>query len=445
MKQFKLFLQLTFIFILIISCNSEDEPQEVKITVSTEDIAFTINENPENNKKIGTIYGTTNKGAVTFSILNQQPSNSFTINSSTGEIFVNDKSIYDYETITSITGLIRVSNGEIFKESSITINLNDLVEDIFEGNVTLKTQEEVNEFGKNRYKEITGSLELDLDINDPIVDLTPLNTVEIIRASLDISRIEKIKSLEGLNNITIIGESLYIFNNPILEDINALKKLTVVKRIIISSNPKINSLECFSNITKLEGSCSISKNHSLLDVKGLENIESIGGSLEIDDNKKLNNIFNLSSLKTINHIMKIQNNPVLVNLNGLNNLEKINSYMWILNNSSLFDIDALENLTYIGINKSYINSNDNLQSINLKGLSSVFSLQIANNHKLKNLDGLINLTSVSDELYLASNKILDDFCGIKNLITTSPSVIFKTSNNLYNPTKEDITNGKCSN
>ena len=45
MKQFKLFLQLTFIFILIISCSSEDEPQEVKITVSTEDIAFTINEN----------------------------------------------------------------------------------------------------------------------------------------------------------------------------------------------------------------------------------------------------------------------------------------------------------------------------------------------------------------------------------------------------------------
>ena len=447
---FKLFLNSIILIGIsfLVSCSNDEEPQEqeIEITVNAlENINFTIDENPEEKQKIGTIQGSTNKGSVSFSIIEQTPPNSFSLISNTGDIFVNDPSIYDYETTPNIIASIKVSNGDVFKNSTITITLNDLIEDVFEGDIELNTQNEVIKFSENKYREITGSLVLSKDQNnnnDPITDLTPLKTLETIGGGLKITRLEQVKHLEGLNNITSV-DYIWLFSNPILEDISALKKLTSTNGISIQFNPKITSLDCFSKITQLSEDCYILENNSLLNLKGLENIKSIGKSLSITQNKILNNIFNLSSLENVGNTVTINNNPLLVNLNGLDQLKTIGGGLLVLSCDNLFDVNGLENLNQVG-NEIYFNANRNLQSINLKGLTSIKSLQIAHSDKLQNLDGLSNLTSVNDKLLISQNDVLNNFCGLKNLMNKSPSVNYSVGNNLYNPTKDDIINNRCS-
>ncbi len=445
--QYKLYFSVLIVLFTLFSSCSKDDPKagEVIVTVQTEDKFFTIDENPTENQLIGTVPGTTNQGSVTFSIIEQSPIGSFKIDANTGQLYVDKTSIYDFETNTSITGKVKVENGNISKESAINITINDVDEDIFVGSVELRSQEDVDEFGFNKYREITGDLKLreDEDSENPIIDLSSLNTIQNIGGDLAIFATSALQTLEGLNNIENVNRCI-IYDNQNVEDISALQGIMVTRFINVSNNPKITSLGVFSNIETLESGVQISGNNSLTSLQGFNNLIFIGGSLIIRYNENLNNIFELNLLTTIGGRLDISDNPNLINLNGLSNLQTVQSDVWLMDNEHLFDINGLQNLTSFN-GEMIINRCDNLQNVDgLIGLTSIERLQILQCDSLQHLDGAANLTSV-DAVSINNNESLNDFCGLTTLIKNSFSGSYSVYENLFNPTIEDMINENCSN
>jgi hypothetical protein len=125
MKKIKILL---FISLNLILACSDDNEQTIETTVVISDFTLTIDENPVANQSLGTVDASTNQGSLTFSIQEQTPNNAIEIDSSTGEITVLNGSLFDFETNPTITGIVKVENGNIFNTANITINLNDVNE-----------------------------------------------------------------------------------------------------------------------------------------------------------------------------------------------------------------------------------------------------------------------------------------------------------------------------
>ncbi|MEP1488726.1 MAG: DNRLRE domain-containing protein [Algibacter sp.] len=112
---------------ITINLNDVDET-----TVTISDFEVTINENPSSNQVLGTIDANTNQGNLTFSITEQSTNDAFQINATTGELIVLTESLFDFETYPKITGTVKVLNGNVSETANITINLNDVDENIIE-------------------------------------------------------------------------------------------------------------------------------------------------------------------------------------------------------------------------------------------------------------------------------------------------------------------------
>lgn len=166
---------------------------------------------------------------------------------------------------------------------------------------------------------------------------------------------------------------------------------------------------------------------------GALNHTSISGDLRIQNPapNRYSNIFELSKLKTLRLI----------------------GYDLILNyNFNLTDFTGLNNVFEIG-RDVIIRSNENITSI--EGLNSIVTinrnLNIESNPKLRNLNSLGKLKTVKGILSIQGNGTstigINDFCGISSLILNNGLLgTYAVANNKgFNPTKDDIKNGKCSN
>ena len=104
------------------------EPAVVTITASN----FTTNfiENPEEGATIGTIQASASSGSVRFSIVSQSESGAISINATTGQITVASASLFDFETLTVISAVVRVTSGSVTKDVTATINIVDADEGV---------------------------------------------------------------------------------------------------------------------------------------------------------------------------------------------------------------------------------------------------------------------------------------------------------------------------
>lgn len=94
-----------------------------EVVVNTSDFEISIEEMPEHNQLLGTIEGTTNQGEVEFNLISQNSEGAFTVDSETGELRVGDASLFVYQENPTLTGVVRVSNGEIYQDSNIYVSL----------------------------------------------------------------------------------------------------------------------------------------------------------------------------------------------------------------------------------------------------------------------------------------------------------------------------------
>lgn len=124
MKNLKTGLLLAVFSIAIISCSKDDGP--IVTTVTTADVTKNIDENSTNGTVVGTVTGASNTGTVNFSITSQTPNGALSINVTTGELTVADATIFDFETNPTITAIVKVADGEVTKNSNVTVNLNDI-------------------------------------------------------------------------------------------------------------------------------------------------------------------------------------------------------------------------------------------------------------------------------------------------------------------------------
>ncbi|WKN43122.1 BspA family leucine-rich repeat surface protein [Tunicatimonas pelagia] len=97
-------------------------------TVTADDLAVTINENPSNGQSLGKINTTNASGAVTFSFAAQNPAGTFALNDSTGELTVADSAKFDFETNPTLTAQIIATVGTATDTAQVTITLNDVDE-----------------------------------------------------------------------------------------------------------------------------------------------------------------------------------------------------------------------------------------------------------------------------------------------------------------------------
>ncbi|APD06651.1 hypothetical protein UJ101_01123 [Flavobacteriaceae bacterium UJ101] len=235
-----------------------------------------------------------------------------------------------------------------------------------------------------------------------------------------LSSIEEYNEFVSQSYTGIIG-NLEIINHHVKSaSLKELKTITSISgNLTISNATGIIDLKGFKNLTSIGGDLYISQSADLINLEGLNNISSIN-TIFLESNHSLTSIDALKNITLIKTELYIQYHPNLLSLEGLNNVTSIGSYLWILNNENLTSLTALSNLTSIGI-----------------------ELVISDNKNLTSLEGLNNINFV-ERIGITENTNLIDFCSIYELITSETLYIFDVYNNSYNPTKEDILNGNCS-
>ncbi len=131
MKKLRNQIVIIILTLLVLSCNKDDEDGAVlqEITISTEDLSVTIDENPIKGQSLGNIKASTNTGTVTFVLSSLTPTGAFTLNQNTGELTVANETLFNFDSNPTLTATATVVNGAISKEAKITVTLNDLNND----------------------------------------------------------------------------------------------------------------------------------------------------------------------------------------------------------------------------------------------------------------------------------------------------------------------------
>lgn len=291
----------------------------------------------------------------------------------------------------TINGYIEAYDGQL---NSTRVNFsfeNDFP--TIEDDITLTSQQEVDDFGEHGYKIILGSLDIHESTGGSITDLSPLSSLVQMTKGLRIygnSNLSDLNGLEGLTNNFFDPEeglytNMYIANNPMLQNIEGLSNLR--------------------NVTKLQ-----IINNGLKNLSGLEGLSYFKG-IEIIGNNFLENINDLLTQNgsIVEGIIKIENNQALRQINGFNNVEVIK-------------VDREES----GI---VVNNNNSLESINAFASEIPFDgiIHITNNNKLLSIEGFQNIVSVEGYYDIADTK--NSTIRIENN-TNLVSVVGFSGNNL---------------
>lgn len=296
------------------------------------------------------------------------------------------KNILEYPEINLRADI--VDNGPNTSSVEDILNNCDTCE-IFDGDLTLRSQTEINEFN---YCEITGTLTVTETLAGDVKDLSNLDSLEKLGGGL-----------------------------------------------IIKGNRSLQAVNAFSKLTAINGALEIINNFSLTDLQGFSNITSIQNSLKIVNN----NLTSLSGFSNLTAVHSLTlNNSKVSNLNGLSRLESINA-LYLYSNANLNSISGLGlfNAESYQLNLLHILNNDTLESITgLDALASVkIEVKIKNNEILKTLDPLSNL-SITKKLDVSDNPSLESACGIAQLLEdqTAVGTISIRNNGPNTSTIEDI-------
>lgn len=219
---------------------------------------------------------------------------------------------------------------------------------IFQGNVHLHSQADVDTFAANGYTQINGKLVIGDTLNfsntstSNISDLSSLINLKTIDSSLTIIGAHALNSLNGLDSVTHVSKSVRLLFNISLQSLNSLRNIDSINTHIL-----INYCNSLSNLQGLEdieyiNSITIVGNQSLTTLEGLEPHTSLE-NLVLIKNPNLNSLSNLSNLTNITNVLSIKENNSLTSLSGLDNLESVN-IIRINENELLEDFCALSTM-----------------------------------------------------------------------------------------------------
>ncbi|WP_170283991.1 hypothetical protein [Flagellimonas olearia] len=118
------YLFILSVLLITIGCSNDDDAGS-NIEVGLQDLEVTIDENPTDGQVIGTI-GTDGSAGQGFSITSQTPSGALSIDPTSGEVTVDDASLFDFEANSTLTASVTAENAE--NTVTVTVNLNNVSE-----------------------------------------------------------------------------------------------------------------------------------------------------------------------------------------------------------------------------------------------------------------------------------------------------------------------------
>lgn len=110
---------IVFICFAISACEDDDSQETF---VSTSDLALETFSTVVANDTIGTVFGTSNMGSVTFNIISQTPSGAFSIDD-LGNLIVVDAAAFSTAGDSDITAEVGVNNGDVQKTATIVVTV----------------------------------------------------------------------------------------------------------------------------------------------------------------------------------------------------------------------------------------------------------------------------------------------------------------------------------
>ncbi len=423
MKRFLFWIALA---VFLGSCSNDDDSganTNDGITLSVEDQTITINENPEEGAILTQIQAQSNLDEFAYELEHVTIEDAIVLDRDTGEVIVNDASLFNFELHQEMRFNIRVSVQQRIERAVLTIRITNLdPEGEFRGYVDLTSQERVDFFGSNNYQSISRNLTIGGPVPDgetPITTLLPLQALTRVGGHLTIENADELPNLNGLEGLEFVEDNLVIENNDVLNDLTQLSNLTVADDFIIKRNHNFVHLQGPENL-------SVGRTLQITECSGLLSIQGFAGNAQIEG-------------------LTIDLNAFLTNIDAFGNLETLSGELQIINNPNLMDLDFLENLRQVGSHAS-IHKNPMATSIVLPSLESVQGdFSIASNLAVTSIIGLEGLTHVGGNFQVVNNSNFGDFCVFTNLIENEGiQQNYIVSGNSFNPSQQDILDGNCS-
>ncbi len=337
----------------------------------------------------------------------------------------------------------RLQSLSIFLIVLLTLSCEKDENSIYQGDVKLNHQKQVDSFGEFGYTEINGTLTISSTNPDPIIDLSPLKSIKKVHEDYGLGEY-RLPDCEDFG-IEYVGGDLWCsmssYNLDVLMDLEYVGGDFTISNESVYFYQGIYNLDELSSLSYIGGSIS-------LEYCSIENLDvfscltEINGDLIVRGISYLNNIDGLSNLVGINGNLIIDSNHELTSIEGLRNISSIAGSFYLFNNIS--EINSLQNLTQVGGDFTIIAFGlEHISAMSkLTSLQGSFELEHTD---LASLDFIQNLSYVGGNLDIDGNWSLTDFCGIENLIISNDlagdyTVYF----NAYNPTQQDIIDGNCS-
>jgi hypothetical protein len=239
--------------------------------------------------------------------------------------------------------------------------------------------------------------------------------------------------ISGLNLLVAPGD-IIIENNAALKKAS-MKAKKISGNVYVKNNKALKTFDL--DCDTILGDIDIEKNNLLKETKIL--VQQAKGAIKFKDNKLLKEI----KMPLINKVGKdkdgstlvITGNDKLENLHGLRHIQGIlEGAIKIANNKALKNLDGLKNVIGVGKSNSHvsidISGNDALNSMmGLGGLKGKMpgSIRLDMNPSLKVLTGFQAITEIGADktgksLVVEVNKIMSDFLGFENLVSTEGSL-----------------------
>ena len=288
-------------------------------------------------------------------------------------------------------------------------------ENVYNGDITLSTQEEVVEFGANNYTTINGRMY----INGTVSDLSPLLSIVVVNSLFEVKNTTNLQNFDGLNNLRVTGNiepnGFIIEGNVALENFSGLNSLEVTRgeTKVINNDNLLNFQGLDSYVVASAGEFRVQDCDGLLNLSGLENFTFVGSDFYLVNNSQLNDISAVSNINHVGSRIHVENNSSLESINGFQSLTSIEG-IEIYNNDILTNLDGLGNL--VSIETISIKYNDNLTNLSaFQNISTTEFLSIEDNSSLTSLAGFNNLSSIGEQLYIYNNSNLISLEGLENL------------------------------
>jgi len=322
------------------------------------------------------------------------------------------------------------------------IQFTTLSQNIFNGDVTLTTQQEVEEFGQAKYTTIDGTLE----ISGSVTDLSPLKNLAIINYAFNLRYTSQLTTIKGMDSLEVVNASYFfhgirIDNNKSLRSLEGLEKLTGNNGYLyIINNDELTDLNGLNNLSYNHfGELRIEGCDKLINLHGLEEFQWLDGDIMIKDNPVLEDISAFGNLNFITGRIRIKNNTSLQSGDGFKSLHKAEG-IEVYGNTMLSNLKVFSSLDTVTLGITLINNSALTDLSGLEKLKTCQGFDIEYCPSLRSLKGLENLANAGGGISIKNNQMLNDFCPLKPLLQTGWNGELVIIGNEVNPTATEIIN-----